>query len=86
MEYQKRGVIHFHSLFSGIPEDWEDEEFRFKAMKDWESTADNCGYARVFPYKEGACRYISKYISKGGVLDIWIGSKKFLDPMSMIAV
>ena len=86
MEYQRRGVIHFHSLFSDIPEDWEDEEFRFKAMRDWENTADKCGYSRVFPYKEGACRYISKYISKGGVLDIWIGNKKLLDPMSMIAV
>lgn len=83
LEYQRRGVIHFHSLFSGLPSYWQDEEYRFRAMKDWEGTAEKCGFARIYPYKEGACAYISKYISKGGELDIWIGHKRHLELVSM---
>ncbi|MBA7680746.1 hypothetical protein ES703_89067 [subsurface metagenome] len=86
LEYQRRGVIHFHALFSGLPSYWENGEHRKRAMKDWERTADKCGFARIYPYKKGACAYISKYISKGGELDIWVGDQERRDQLSMFAV
>lgn len=72
LEFQRRGVIHFHALISGIPEDFN----RLSAMILWEDTGKKCGFARIYPYKEGACSYISKYVSKGGELDIWVGKNK----------
>lgn len=72
LEYQRRGVIHFHALLAGLPESFD----RFEAMRLWESTGDKCGFARIYPYRRGACRYLSKYVSKGGELDIWIGGDK----------
>lgn len=92
LEFQKRGVIHFHSLFMGLP-DFRDEKvekkIRHEAMKMWERIGNRgwknypgdgkryeskTGYARVYPYKPGACSYISKYVAKGGELDFFIGS------------
>jgi len=79
LEYQRRHVIHFHALISGLPDDVS----RNFAMLLWENVAKNCGFARVYPYKDGACAYISKYVSKGGELDIWVGkSQKSLDLFS----
>lgn len=71
LEFQRRGVIHFHALFSGLPELWS----RFGAMSLWENLVDNSGFARIFPYRVAASNYISKYVSKGGDLDFWIGGK-----------
>lgn len=105
LEFQKRGTLHFHSLFAGLPEFLNEEvnkTMRFQSMKIWEAIGNRkkkedkilpslynkpsvlkrgceayeskTGFARVYPYKEGACEYISKYVSKGGELDIFIGS------------
>ena len=86
LEYQRRDVIHFHALFAGLSESWEQEEYRFRAMKDWERTADKCGFARIYPYKKGACEYISKYISKGGELDIWVGDRDIREQLSIFPI
>ncbi|GAH98274.1 unnamed protein product, partial [marine sediment metagenome] len=107
LEFQKRGTLHFHSLFAGLPEflnEEVDKAMRFQSMKIWESIGNRgksedkilpslynkpsvlkrgceayeskTGFARVYPYKEGACEYISKYVAKGGELDIFIGSEQ----------
>ena len=81
LEYQRRGVIHFHALFSGLPDWWD----RYWAAVVWESLAENCGWIRIKPYRVGAPRYVSKYISKGGELDVFVGGKKSeIDRISQI--
>ncbi len=65
LEYQKRGVIHFHALVGRVP----DDVGRFDFMKRWELLA---GYARIFPYDpvKGARYYLGKYVAKGGEIDV----------------
>lgn len=76
IECQKRGVIHFHALFSGLPESFNN----FLAMKLWEDTGKKCGFSRIYPYRGGACAYMSKYVGKGGDLDIFLSEeRKMLD-------
>lgn len=65
LEYQRRGVIHFHALLGRIPEivrrlDWMDK---------WNELA---GYARIEAYDptKGARYYLSKYVLKGGEIDL----------------
>ena len=66
LEMQRRGVIHFHSLIGGAIK----PEHRFYFMESW--NRDN-GFARIFPYNpKGAPGYVSKYVVKGGELDIFI--------------
>jgi hypothetical protein len=65
LEYQRRRVIHFHALIGRVPDfvrrlDWVDE---------WNDLA---GFARIFPYDpaKGARFYLSKYVLKGGQIDL----------------
>lgn len=72
IEYQRRDVIHFHALISGLPESMTGVSNRFGAMFLWETRGEKCGFARIHPFKKGACDYLSKYVSKGGELDIHV--------------
>lgn len=64
MEWQKREVLHFHSLIGGGVAELD----RFLWMELWNK--DN-GFARIFPYdSKGAAGYVSKYVVKGGEIDI----------------
>lgn len=67
IEYQRRGVLHFHSLMGGGV--WKLR--RLSYMDLW--FAEN-GIARIEPYDPnlGAKGYLSKYVSKGGELDIFL--------------
>jgi len=76
IEYQKREVIHFHCLV-GSPELYKLKRLDF--MKLWESDCMNTqeiinGYARIFKYdhNRGAINYCSKYVLKGGEVDLFI--------------
>ena len=64
LEYQKRGVIHFHALMRGVG-----GEDRFAVMKEWEELA---GFARIYPPRNGAAvrGYCAKYVAKGGELTV----------------
>ncbi|MCK4321181.1 hypothetical protein KAX08_01525 [candidate division WOR-3 bacterium] len=76
IDYQRRNVLHFNALFSGLPEDWGN----FRAMYLWENMGDKCGFARILPFKKGACAYVaSRSILKGEGLDIWIERKRKKD-------
>lgn len=68
LEYQKRGVIHYHALIAGIA-DLNDKTRRFKWMEEWEHLA---GYSRIelIESPQAVSRYISKYVVKGGEIDI----------------
>lgn len=64
MEWQKREVLHFHSLIGGGLQSFD----RFHWMELW--NRDN-GFARIYPYAStGAPGYVSKYVIKGGEIDI----------------
>jgi len=76
IEYQKREVIHFHCLV-GSPELYKLKRLEF--MKVWEADCRNTqelvnGYARITKYdhSRGAINYCSKYVLKGGELDLFI--------------
>jgi hypothetical protein len=66
LEWQKRGVIHYHVLLSGalgaVPSIWSDV---------WHLTM-GMGFADIVPLKdnqEAVKAYVTKYVCKGGELD-----------------
>jgi hypothetical protein len=66
LEWQKRDVLHFHSLIGGGVSNLD----QFYWMELW--NRDN-GFARIFPYQSsGAPGYVSKYVVKGGEIDIYL--------------
>jgi len=76
IEYQRREVVHFHCLV-GSPELYKLKRLDF--MKVWESDCTNIqeiinGYARIYKYdhNRGAINYCSKYVLKGGEIDLYI--------------
>jgi len=76
MEYQKRAVVHFHCLI-GDPHLYKLKRLDF--MKAWEYDSYRSkelvnGFARIFKYDatRGAVNYCSKYVLKGGEIDIYI--------------
>jgi len=76
MEYQKRDVIHFHCLI-GDPNLYKLKRLDF--MKAWEYDCYRSkklvnGFARIAEYNaaRGAVSYCSKYVLKGGEIDVYI--------------
>jgi hypothetical protein len=66
IEYQKRGVIHFHALLG--PEDLNSLN-HFDYMELWHTEGN--GFARIYPYSpEKAEWYVTKYVVKGGEIDL----------------
>jgi len=67
LEMQRRGVLHFHALFGGGVKKLR----RLSLMDRW--FEDN-GIARIEPYDitKGAKGYLSKYVFKGGEIDLHI--------------
>ena len=64
LEYQKRDVIHYHALIAGVQ-----NLRRLTWMDRWHELA---GYARIEPIDCAAAvsRYVSKYVVKGGEIDM----------------
>jgi hypothetical protein len=64
LEYQRRGVIHYHALFAGVQ-----DLRRFSWMEEWDRLA---GFARIEPIRmaDAVQRYVSKYVIKGGEIDL----------------
>jgi len=81
MEYQKRDVIHFHCLIGdphldkskiwGFMKAWETDCYRSKELVN--------GYARIYEYNaaRGAVNYCSKYVLKGGEIDLYISPEQW---------
>ena len=81
MEYQKRDVIHFHCLI-GDPNLYKLKRLDF--MKAWECGCYGTnelvnGYARIDKYNasRGAVNYCSKYVLKGGEIDVYISPEQW---------
>jgi hypothetical protein len=70
-EWQKRGVIHFHMLLG-----WEVRKLHRKTWeKVWqEQSIETNGFMRIYPHdvQSGARYYVTKYVSKGGKVDIFV--------------
>ena len=64
LEYQKRDVIHYHALMAGVQ-----DLRRLTWMDRWHELA---GYARIESFESAAAvaRYVSKYVVKGGEIDM----------------
>jgi hypothetical protein len=64
LEYQKRDVIHYHALLAGVQ-----DLRRLFWMDRWHELA---GYARIEPIAsaDAVHRYVSKYVVKGGEIDL----------------
>jgi hypothetical protein len=66
LEWQKRGVLHYHVLVSGV---------RGAIASDWSDCWHielGMGFARIDPLnndQEAVKAYVSKYVCKGGELD-----------------
>ena len=69
MEYQKRGVLHFHALIGCRGKNLNHHAIR----KYWESIWNELsGYARIEKVRseQDAARYVTKYVTKGGQIDL----------------
>lgn len=70
LEWQKRGVLHYHSLIANVG--FEDREHWAEV---WQKLGldSKAGFIRIDQYDEskgGAEAYLSKYVTKGGQIDI----------------
>lgn len=81
IEYQKRGIIHFHLLMSGlgltgIPFKYLHSLWQSNGQRNLETgkIVDRLvnGYAWIEPVNrlKGVSHYLTKYISKGGEIDL----------------
>lgn len=72
LEYQDRGVVHFHVLV----DQWVDYSYIHKLWNKW------AGWAWIDQVKshQGVVVYITKYVLKSGVVDVYRPNKKFISP------
>lgn len=83
IEYQRRGVLHFHSLIGRLVPRMN----QFDAMKIWEQCGSlinvngvqvsRTGFARIYEYDPslGGLYYLTKYVSKGGEITVHCSRK-----------
>jgi hypothetical protein len=66
LEYQKRGVVHFHALIWGVKRATHRETWQRK----WEEIGG--GWCAIYPYDrtKDARYYLGKYLVKGGEVDL----------------
>lgn len=70
LEWQKRDVLHYHALIANLP------PYGDRAERDYWSATWNglyaAGFAFIKPIADvgGVCGYVSKYVSKGGQIDV----------------
>lgn len=84
LEYHKSGVIHFHALM-GDTRDLNESFSRIHAEEMWNEIA---GFARIRPIDDqlkAVTDYISKYVVKGGEIDLSDDLKSFAAQLSGLA-
>jgi len=71
MEYQARGVVHFHI----VVDQWIDYKYLHEIWNEW------AGFALIEKVKSqsGVSVYITKYVLKDGQVDIFRPKKKFIE-------
>jgi hypothetical protein len=78
LEFQRRGVIHYHAMFAGVQ-----DLRRLTWMDIWNELA---GFARIEAIRDTTAvrRYVSKYVVKGGELDL--GGPLLTDQLVLLPV
>ena len=73
-EYQRRGVVHFHSLIAGWLPDydrWSADEVTARRTELEELWRDvGGGFSRIDVYTPARAIYCTKYVAKGGDMDL----------------
>ena len=71
LEWQKRGVLHFHALIGNLPYERTSQAQRLLLSAQWLGMG-NTGFAKVdaFDGRGEAGAYIAKYCAKGGEIDL----------------
>jgi hypothetical protein len=71
LEWQKRGVIHFHVLIGNIPHEICTRVLREAWAAAWLGM-QNTGFAKIdaFDQADAGLGYIAKYCAKGGEVDV----------------
>jgi len=69
LEWQKRGVLHYHAMFRNLPAYCTGFETRLMWAAEWDKLA---GFAKIeAPESQQDCvAYVAKYCSKGGEVDV----------------
>ena len=77
-EFQRRGTVHFHVLMSRVG-----NVRRLSMMDEWKDLA---GWARIRPVKaqDRVRKYVSKYATKGGEIDLSDGLADAEPPPSFL--
>ena len=81
LEFQKRGVIHFHALLCDV-ESLNERLSRRDARNRWYQLA---GVARVDPIVKGlsvVTNYVSKYVTKDGDLELSPSMRRYRSQLS----
>lgn len=77
IEHQKRGVIHFHALLSGGVKQLDVQIYKDRWL-------EYAGFSSIYEkVTEGAIPYITKYILKGGKIDLYIPGKGIQKSLSL---
>lgn len=79
-EWQKRGAIHFHAMFGGgvnVLSRLQYKELWYHAGIKKNGQPRINGIARIYEYdpEQGGLDYMTKYVEKGGELDVYIPGK-----------
>lgn len=71
IEWQKRGVEHFHALMADV-EDLNVRARRFDWSDNWQRLGPPAGFAQVEDARSqnAVSAYCSKYVAKGGQIDL----------------
>jgi excisionase family DNA binding protein len=79
IEHQKRGVLHYHAVISGV-----DRANRLSAKRRWENVGH--GFARIWPCEsDRALRYLVKHLGRGAEVDIDSSSRPDAPTLSELA-
>lgn len=65
LEYQKRGVIHFHALLWPLAREVQYATARAR----WSEAGGGFSWIQPYEHHRGAAHYLGKYIVKGGEVD-----------------
>ncbi|MHB8425144.1 MAG: rolling circle replication-associated protein [Gammaproteobacteria bacterium] len=81
-EYQRRGVLHYHALMSAV-NDLDALTYRWYWKNLWNDLA---GFAMIDKIKDevAAMKYVTKYVVKGGDIDVSENLKWYVRQKSLV--
>lgn len=85
LEWQKRDVVHYHALIGNLPPFGSDRVEREGWAATW-AGLDNGGFAYIKPVGEtgGVVGYVSKYVAKGGQIDLSHNVPRFTPELAAV--